>query len=88
MGGRNYSGKMGRHLAYFERASDPTASVHTLAKPAVMVMGVFATSVRTAQTPVRPDNPGAPGEYVCNPELNTGSFHATESDSEDITPCL
>jgi hypothetical protein len=88
MGARNYSGKMGGHLACLARASDPTACVHTLAKPAVMGLGVLATSARTARTPVLPDNPGAPGEQVCNPELNTGSCYATESDSKDINPCL
>jgi hypothetical protein len=79
---RNYSGKLGRDLTYFERASDPTAKLYILAKPAARVMGVFA------QTPVLSDNLATTDEYVCNSESNTSSFYVSESDGEDINPCL
>jgi hypothetical protein len=88
MGRRNYSGTMGRHLAYFERTLDPATSVHIVPKPAVMVLRGFATSVRTPQTPVLPDHAAPSGEFVCRPEPNTGRLHESESHSEDINPCL
>lgn len=79
--------KLGRDMKYFERVSDPTAKFNSLAKPAAMMLGILETSVRLAPTPVLSEQPATTGEYVCNPELNTRSLYAIESDGEE-NPCL